>query len=194
MSVTHTDTLLREHQGRAIPRPGHYRLDPSHSAVEFVGRHLMISKVRGRFGDFSADIHIAEQPEDSSVEAVIHVGSIASGDEKRDQHLLSPDFFDAEHYPTIVFKSTKVELGSDDSWKIAGDLTVRGVTRPVVLDVEFEGATTDPWGGERIGFTATTEVDREEWGLTWNVALETGGVLVGRKIRLELAVQATRVE
>jgi polyisoprenoid-binding protein YceI len=195
MTVTNSSgTQLRAHEGRTIPAPGNYRLDPAHSTVEFVSRHLMISKVRGRLGDVAADIHIGETPEDSRVEAEIQVASLASGDDKRDEHLRSADFFDVERYPTATFRSTKVEPGPGDTWNVTGDLTVRDVTHPVVLDVEFDGAGTDPWGGQRIGFTATTEVDREAWGLTWNVALETGGVLVGRKVRLELNVQATRVD
>lgn len=197
MAVTGTTNTagsqLREHEGRTIPLPGTYRLDPSHSTVEFVSRHLMISKVRGRFNDVSAQLQIAKRPEDSVVEAEIRAASLSSGDEKRDEHLRGPDFFDAERYPTITFRSTKVEPGPGDTWRITGDLTVRDVTRPVELDVEFEGTGTDPWGGHRIAFTATTEVDREAWGLTWNVALETGGVLVGRNARIELSVQATRV-
>ncbi|MDQ4133042.1 MAG: YceI family protein [Actinomycetota bacterium] len=194
MSVTSSGTtLLREHEGRHVPHPGTYRLDPSHSTVEFVSRHLMIARVRGRFADFTADLRIGETPEDSSVEAVIQAASIDTGDDKRDEHLRSPDFFDVEHYPAISFHSTGIEPGAGDTWRVTGDLTVRDVTRLVQLEVSFEGATVDPWGNERIAFTASTEVDREEWGLTWNVALESGGVLVGRKVRLELAVEATRV-
>ena len=187
------ETALRQFEGHTIPAPGTYVPDPAHSSVEFVGRHLMITKVRGSFRDLSADIHIGADPRDSSVEATVQVASIDTGDEKRDGHLLSPDFFDVEKYPTIHFRSTGLEPGLDGTWKLTGDLTVRDVTRPVVLDVEFLGASPDPWGGQRIGFTATTEVDREDWGLTWNMALESGGVLVGKKVRLELNIQATRV-
>lgn len=191
MSDTATGTL-RTHEGREIPAAGTYDIDRSHSTVEFVGRHLMITKVRGRFADFAGRLTVGERPETSSVQVTIDTASIDTADERRDGHLRSADFFDTETYPTITFVSTKVEPGRGGRWQLAGDLTVRGVTRPVTLDVEFDGAATTPWGEERIGFTAATEVDREDWGLTWNQTLETGGVLVGRKIRIELNVQAAR--
>lgn len=185
-------TITREHQGVQVPEAGTYVLDKGHTTVEFVGRHLMITKVRGRFTDFEGQLVIGEAPEQSSVEVTIDAASVDSGDEKRDGHLRSPDFLDVEQYPTITFRSTGVEIGRDGSAKVPGDLTVKDVARPVTLDVEFDGAQSDPWGGQRLGFTASTEIDREDWGLTWNVALETGGVLVGRKIRLELNVQAVK--
>ena len=189
--MTLTDnTLIRSYNGTTIPAAGSYALDPSHTAVEFVARHLMISKVKGTFTDVSGNLVIAERPEDSSVEVSIAVPSINSGESARDDHLRSADFFDAATYPTISFRSTAVEHVDDERWKVTGDLTVRDVTRPVVLDVEFEGGTASPFGDSRIGFSASTEVNREDFGLTWNVALETGGVLVGKKIRLELAVEA----
>jgi polyisoprenoid-binding protein YceI len=183
---------LREPEGVTLPEPGTYALDPAHTTVEFVGRHLMITKVRGRFTDFSGQIVIGATPAESSVEVTIKTASIESSDEKRDGHLRSPDFLDADKYPTMTFKSTAVDVGRDGTGKVTGDLTVKDVTRPVTLDVEFEGAQPDPWGGQRLGFSATAEIDREDWGLTWNVALETGGVLVGKKIRLELNVQAVK--
>ncbi len=185
-------TLTREYQGLQIPEAGTYALDQGHTTVEFVGRHLMITKVRGRFTDFSGQVVIGESPEQSSVEVTINAASVDSGDEKRDGHLRSPDFLDVERFPHITFRSTQVELGREGSAKVTGDLTVKDVTRPVTLDVEFDGASPDPWGGQRLGFSASAEIDREEWGLTWNVALETGGVLVGRKIRLEFNVQAVK--
>ncbi len=190
--MTITNDLVRSYNGNAIPEAGSYKLDPSHSAVEFVARHLMISKVRGGFGDVSGTVSIAANPEDSSVDVSIAVASLNSGEAARDEHLRSADFFDAETYPTIAFKSTSVEHAGGENWKMTGDLTVRDVTRPVVLDVEFEGATVTPFGDNRIGFSASTEVNREDWGLTWNVAIETGGVVVGKKIRLELAVEAIK--
>jgi polyisoprenoid-binding protein YceI len=152
----------------------------------------MITKVRGRFTDFDGKIEIGEAPEDSSVEVTIDTASVDTSDEKRDGHLRSPDFLDVENYPTISFKSTNIDVGRNGSAKITGDLTIKGVTRPVTLDVEFDGAQADPWGGQRLGFSARTEIDREDWGLTWNVALETGGVLVGKRIQLELNVEAVK--
>ncbi len=185
-------TLTREYQGLQIPEAGTYAIDKGHTTVEFVGRHLMITKVRGRFTDFDGKIVIGESPEESSVEVIIDAASVNSGDDSRDGHLRSPDFLDVERYPTIAFRSTSVELGPDGTAKVTGDLTVKDVTRPVTLDVEFDGASPDPWGGQRLGFTASAEIDREDWGLTWNVALETGGMLVGKKIRLEFNVQAVK--
>ena len=184
--------LIREYQGLQIPEAGTYVLDQAHTTVEFVGRHLMITKVRGRFTDFSGQIVIGDSPEDSSVEVTISAATVNSGDDKRDGHLRSPDFLDVEKYPTITFRSTSVGVGPEGRAKVTGDLTVKDVTRPVTLDVEFDGASPDPWGGHRLGFTASAEIDREDWGLTWNVALETGGMLVGKKIRLEFNVQAVK--
>ena len=185
-------TLTREYQGLQIPEAGTYALDQGHTTVEFVGRHLMITKVRGRFTEFEGQVVIGDTPEQSSVDVTINPASVNSGDDRRDDHLRSPDFLDVEKYPTITFRSTQVEIGPDGSAKVTGDLTVKDVTRPVTLDVEFDGASPDPWGGQRLGFTASTEIDREDWGLTWNVALETGGMLVGKKIRLEFNVQAVK--
>ena len=187
-----TITAVREHNGHAIPEPGTYALDPSHTTVEFVGRHLMITKVRGRFDEFSGEVRIADVPEESSVDVTIAAASVNSSEARRDEHLRSADFLDVEAHPTISFRSTGVAPGKNGRWKVTGDLTVRGVSHPVVLDVEFDGATTDPWGGQRLGFSASTEVDREDWGLTWNQALEAGGVLVGKKVRIELNVEAVR--
>ena len=185
-------TFTREHQGVQVPEAGTYALDQGPTTIEFVGRHLMITKVRGRFTDFDGHIVIGDPPEDSSVEVTINTASVASSDESRDGQLRSPDFLDVENYPTITFRSTKVDIGRDGRAKVTGDLTVKDVTRPVTLDVVFDGAQGDPWGGQRLGFSAHTDIDREQWGLTWNVALETGGVLVSKKIRLELNVEAVR--
>jgi len=183
-------SILRTHEDREIPVAGEYTIDPAHSSVEFVGRHLMITKVRGRFPEVSGTIAIDEEPERSHVEVEIDVTTLDTGNAQRDDHLRSPDFFHAEKHPTITFRSTKVEPGRSGTWAVTGDLTVRDVTRPVTLDVDFEGANASPIGDQRIAFSAGTEVNREDWGLTWNVALETGGVLVGKKVRIELNVQA----
>ena len=174
------------------PEPGTYEIDRSHSMVEFVGRHLMVTKVRGHFGSYSGAITIAEPPGESSVNVTIDAASIDTGDEKRDAHLRSPDFLDVENHPTLEFRSTGIDVGDDERFRITGDLTVHGETHPVTLDATFDGSFSDPWGGSRVGFTASTEIDREKWGLTWNVPLETGGVLVGKKIRLDLTVSAVK--
>lgn len=185
-------TFTRDYQGLTVPQAGTYSLDTGHTTVEFIGRHLMITKVRGRFTDFAGEIVVGEAPGDSAVNVTIQTASVESSDEKRDGHLRSPDFLDADQYPTITFKSTEVDINRDGTAKVTGDLTIKDVTRPVTLDVEFDGAQADPWGGRRLGFSAHAEIDREDWGLTWNVALETGGVLVGKKIRLEFNVEAVR--
>lgn len=189
MSQTAVPTDVRTVGHREIPAPGRYQIDPSHSSVEFVARFLRLTKVRGRFAGFRGTIDVAADPLASSVEVEIDAASIDSGDEKRDGHLRSPDFLDTDHHATLHFRSTAVaEHG--DRWRVTGDLTIRGVTRPVTLDVAFEGAESDPEGTARIGVSATGQIDREEWGLTWNQALETGGVLVGRTVAIELAVSA----
>jgi polyisoprenoid-binding protein YceI len=189
---TTLDSLLRSHEGHDIPAAGTYAIDTSHSSVEFVGRHLGLAKVRGRFNQFDGSITIADAPEDSSVAVEIDVSSVESADERRDEHLRSPDFFNVENHPKMTFRSTGVARAGDGEWDVTGDLTIRDVTRPVVLHVEFEGAENSPFGDQRIGFSATTEVNREDWGLGWNVVLESGGLLVGKKIKIELNVEAIR--
>ena len=186
-------SILRTRDDREIPAPGEYAIDPTHTSVEFIGRHLMITKVRGRFPEVSGTITVDEEPERSHVDVELEVAGLETGNPDRDGHLRSPDFFNADQYPTITFRSTKVEAGTSGTWAVTGDLTVRDVTRPVTLQVDFDGANASPFGDERIAFSAATEVDREDWGLTWNVTLETGGVLVGRKVRIELNVQAVAV-
>jgi polyisoprenoid-binding protein YceI len=190
MTDTQTALLTREYNGTTVPTPGTYEIDPKHTSVEFVARHLMITKVRGRLDDVSGTILIAEVPEESSVEVSIGAKSVHTGEEQRDQHLRGAEFFDVDEHPTWTFKSTAVEHVRDNAWKVAGDLTIRGTTRPVVLDTEFDGAGPTPWGPSALAFSAVTEIDREDWGLTWNVTLETGGVIVGRKVRIELNVEA----
>src|SRR5258706_3649606 len=180
-----TVNVLRNHDDGVIPVAGVYGIDSAHTSVEFVGRHLMITKVRGRFTDVRGHITIDEKPEKSHVEVEIGVASVSTGNDDRDGHLKSPDFFDVEQYPTITFASTGVKALRDHTWELAGDLTVHGTTRPVTLQVEFDGGGASPFGDERIGFSAATDVDREDFGLTWNMALETGGILVGKKIRIE---------
>jgi len=169
-----------------VPTAGTYALDQSHSHVSFSARHLMVTKVRGRFPVTEGKLVIGEDATTSTVEAVIDVRAVDSGDPKRDEHLRSADFFDADNYPTVTFRSTKVVDKGDGDFTLEGDLTVRDQTRPVTLHGEFLGSQASPWGDTRIGFTAETEVSRKEWGLEWNVALETGGVLVGDKVKLTI--------
>ena len=180
----------REYQGVQAPPVGIYTLDPNHTTIEFVAKHMMFTKVRGRFAEFEGTIVVGETPEESSAEATMKVESLTTGVDQRDAHLRSADFFEVETYPSITFRTTKVEWVGGNQLRVTGDLTIRGVTRPVVLDAEYEGASVDPWGGFRIGFSASTQVDREDWGITWNVALETGGLLVSKKVDLEIETQA----
>ena len=186
-----TTTLTRTVNGLELPTVGTYAIDASHSGVEFVVRHLGLAKVRGRFNDFSGEIVVAEQPERSSANVAIQVASIDTREPNRDEHLRTNDFFDAANFPTIDFRTTEVS-GAGTQWDVEGELTIKGVTRPVTLEVTYEGAATDPWGGSRIAFSASTEIDREEWGISWNQALDTGGWLVGKKVKLELEVEAVK--
>ena len=170
-----------------------WNIDPSHSAIAFTVRHMVVSKTRGRFTKWSGQLRFdADDPAVSSVEVTIEPASIDTADAQRDAHLRSPDFFDVEKFPQATFRSTKVEDRGGDRYRVTGDLTIRGVTRPVVLDVTYEGSGKDPWGGERAGFSATTSFDRKQFGLEWNKALETGGLLVGEKVDLTLEVEAIK--
>jgi len=190
--MTTTELNTRVWEGLTIPAPGTYILDEAHRRVGFVARHMMVSKVRGQFADATATITVAENPLDSSVTAAIQAASIQTGQADRDAHLRSGDFLDVEKYPTLEFRSTGVKSHRGNEFILTGELTIRDVTRPVELEVEFEGAGRSPFGQDIFGFTATTEIDREEFGLTWNVALETGGVLVGKKIKIEIEGEAIR--
>jgi polyisoprenoid-binding protein YceI len=170
-----------------------WQIDPAHTDVGFEVKHLMISKVRGRFGTVSGTIQLDEADvSKSSVTAEIDVTTIDTREAQRDGHLRSADFFDVENFPAITFRSTRVERAGEDRATVVGDLTIRGVTREVKLSVEEEGTAKDPWGGDRIAFSATAKIDRRDFGLTWNQALETGGVLVANEIKLILDVQAVK--
>jgi polyisoprenoid-binding protein YceI len=152
----------------------------------------MVSKVRGQFTKFTGTVNIAEKPEDSSVEVEVDLDSVGTNDEKRDLHLRSADFFNTEAHPTMTFRSTSVRRGKGDGWIVTGDLTVAGVTRPIDLEVSFEGSIVSPWGTTSIGFSATGKLNREDFGLNWNQALETGGFLVGKDVTLEIEAEAIR--
>jgi len=182
--------LTRTVDGALAPLPGTYTLDLAHSVVGFMVRHMMVSKVRGSFREFEGTIVVADDPKQSSVRTTIQAASVDTRDAQRDGHLKSADFFDTEKFPTLEFVSTSVVPVSGSDWKVAGDLTIHGVTRPVTLDVEFNGGTGDPYGGTRIGFSASTEIDREEFGMTFNAALETGGVVVSKNVKIEIEAEA----
>jgi polyisoprenoid-binding protein YceI len=181
-------TGVRQQQENSTPMP--WQFDPAHSSVTVSAKHMMVTTVRGTLDIKSATLEFdPEHPERSRVEAVIDAASIDTGVEQRDQHLRSPDFLDAETHPEITFRSTRVERHGDD-YRLHGDLTIRGVSRPVVLDAEIAGVVDDWRGGRRAAFNAQTRIDREQWGLTWNVALEKGGWLVGRDFRIEIELAA----
>ena len=183
-----TATLIRE-----TPTTTAWTIDPAHTEVGFSVKHLMISTVRGRFGDVRGTIRLdGDDLTRASVEAEIATASIDTRQEQRDAHLRSADFFEVEKYPTINFRSTRIERVADDRYRVVGQLTIRGVTREVSLDVTNEGRGRDPWGGERLGFSATATIDRRDFGLTWNQALETGGVLVSNEIRVSIDVEAVK--
>ena len=171
-----------------------YNIDPAHSSAQFVVRHMMITNVRGGFSSVKGTVvYDAENPTDSSVQAEIDVNTIATLDAQRDAHLKSADFLDAENHPVITFQSKKVEVTGDEEAKVTGDLTIHGVTKEVVLKVE--GPTSegkDPWGGIRIGASASTKIKRSDFGLTWNAALETGGIMVGDELKIEIEVQMVK--
>ena len=169
-----------------------WHIDPRHSLAEFSVRHMMLSKVRGRFTGVSGTIvDAAEDPKLSSVKAAIDVTTLVTGDPQRDEHLRSPDFFDVANHPSITFESRRVS-GSREHFKVTGDLTIRGQTREVTLDVRFNGIGTDPLGRSVAGFTVETEINRKDFGLNWNMALEAGGVLVGDTAALEIELEVVR--
>jgi polyisoprenoid-binding protein YceI len=203
---------VRRWNGMTVPAPGSYEIDAQHTTVGFVARHLMVTQVRGRFDELVATVEVAEDPLQSFAKATIATASITTGTPDRDTHLKSADFLDVERYPTITYVSRGLRPASNGSkWTLVngtmrrrrrdgqgvsaiGDLTIRGVTLPIELDVSLDGITSDPWGGERLAISATGEIDREAYGMVWNVALEAGGWLVSQQVQLEIRAQAVRQE
>ncbi len=170
-----------------------WTIDNAHSEINFTVRHMMISNVRGRFASFTGTVDFNEtDPARSSVEVQIDTSSISTKEVNRDNHLRSPDFFEVEKYPYMTYKSTRVEKVDENHGRIYGDLTIRDITRPVVLDVEYSGMAKSPWGTLSAGFTATTSISRKEWNLTWNQALETGGMLVGDEIKINIELEIVK--
>jgi polyisoprenoid-binding protein YceI len=168
-----------------------WEFDLVHSSINFWVRHLMVSKVHGRFGKWSGSLAFDEKdPSTASVEVTIDAGTIETKEAQRDEHLRSADFLDAKNHPSITFKSTSVAKVSSGNYKVAGNLTIRGTQRPVTLDVEYAGRQKDPWGGERVGFSARTSIDRRDFALTWNKTIETGGVVVGDKVEIQIEIEA----
>jgi polyisoprenoid-binding protein YceI len=172
---------------------GDYTLDPVHTRIGFQARHAMVTKVRGQFKDFAGSFHLdPSNPKNSSATVTIQAKSIDTGNADRDAHLRSNDFFAMDEYPEIKFVSTSAERIDDTSFKLTGDLTIRGVTRPVSINFEYNGVEIDPWGNTRVGFEGSTEINRKDWGVNWNAALDSGGVLVSDKVKLEFDVAATK--
>jgi polyisoprenoid-binding protein YceI len=172
---------------------GDYTIDPAHSRIGFGVRHAMVTNVRGEFTEYEGNVHLdGSEPANSKAELVIKVASVDTKQPQRDEHLRTGDFFAAETYPEITFSSTAAERVDDETYRLHGDLTIKGVTHPVTLDLEYTGAATDVYGANRVGFEGSTTIDRTAWGLTYNAALETGGVLIGEKVKLTLDISAVK--
>ena len=181
---------LRIVDGRAVPVAGTWEFDSGHTEVAFEGRHLMVSTIRGSFRRFSGRIHVADKPEESRAELTIEAASVESGFKDRDDHLRSADWFDVARYPTIHFQSNGIRHVSGKRWRASGNLTIREVGRRVEIDIEFGGATIDPWGHQKIGGIVRATVNRQDFGLNWNMPLKAGGILVGNEIRLIVSGEA----
>ncbi|OPG04031.1 polyisoprenoid-binding protein [Streptomyces sp. GKU 895] len=172
---------------------GDYTIDASHSTIGFTVRHAMVTNVKGKFNDFTGSLHLdGADPSASTASIDVKMESIDTGSADRDGHLKSADFFKIDEFPTMTFRSTKAEALGDEDYRITGDLEILGTTRPITIDLEFNGAAKDPFGNERVGFEGKAEIKRSDWGLTWNAALETGGVLVSDKIKLHFDISAIK--
>ena len=189
MTQTEPRAVTRLAGGAELPAPGRWQIDPGHTELAFTGRHLMLTKVRGRFTGLSGAIQVAEAPGDSTAEITIDMASVESGNQARDEHLRSADLFDAARHPTATFSAHAADWQGTRG-VLAGELTLRGITRPVTLQAGYLGYTADPWGGHRAVFTAAGTVNREDWGLTWNLPLDGGGLLVSKEIRIEIELEA----
>ncbi|MFJ9178545.1 YceI family protein [Streptomyces sp. NPDC102360] len=172
---------------------GEYTVDPAHTTLGFVARHAMVTNVKGSFSDFTGSLHLdGSDPAKSTASFDVQMSSISTGNEDRDGHLKSADFFKIDEFPTMTFRSTSAESLGGDDYRVTGDLTILGTTKPLSIDLEFNGAAKDPFGNERVGFEGKTEILRSEWGLSWNAALETGGVLISDKIKLNFDISAIK--
>jgi polyisoprenoid-binding protein YceI len=187
-----TTPATRTVGGNLLPAPGTWRIDPGHADLAFVGRHFMLTRIRGRFTDVSGEVRMAEDPADSTLSVTIGMASVSSGNDTRDEHLRSAELFDVERWPTATYRSRRVTWTGGADATVEGELTIHGITRPVPLAVRFLGYARDPWGGDRAMFSATGRVNREDFGITWNMALETGGILVSKEVELEIEVETVR--
>ena len=190
MSST-TEVTSRTVDGVEYPAAGTYTLDVSHTDLGFTVRHMAVSKVRGSFSKFEGTLELAERPEDSKVSVTIEAGSVETRDENRDNHLRTNDFFDVENHPTWTFVSTAIRPVTASAWKVDGDLTIRGVTRSVTLDTTLEGVVKDPYGMHRVGFSATTTINREDFGVAFGAVMEAGGLVVAKRVDIEIEAEAT---
>ncbi|HEY5109848.1 MAG TPA: YceI family protein [Acidimicrobiales bacterium] len=189
--MAETTTTSRTVNGVEYPAVGTYDIDVSHTRVGFAVRHMAVSKVRGEFQEFSGVLELAEDPADSKISVTIQAGSVETKDENRDNHLRTNDFFDVEQYPTWTFTSTAIRPVTTTEWHVDGDLSIRGVTRQVTLDATLEGVVQDPYGFHRVGFSASTTINRDDFGVSFNAALEAGGLVVSKKVDIDLEVEAT---
>ena len=185
------EVVSRTVDGVEYPAVGTYAIDVSHTTLGFTVRHMAVSKVRGAFNTFEGTLQLAESPEDSTVSVTIQAGSVDTRDENRDNHLRTNDFFDVENHPTWTFVSTSIKAEGPTEWKVEGDLTIRGVTKSVTLDATLEGVVKDPYGLHRVGFSARTTINREDFGVAFGAVMEAGGLVVAKKVDIEIEVEAT---
>jgi polyisoprenoid-binding protein YceI len=185
-----TEVTSRTVNGVEYPAVGTYVIDPSHTQLGFAVRHMAVSKVRGRFSKFEGTLELAEDPEDSKVSLTIDADSVDTRDENRDNHLRTNDFFDVANHPTWTFTTTSVSTVTPTEWKVNGDLTIRGTTRPVTLDVTYEGVVKDPFGNHWVGFSGSTSIDRDDFGVSFGAVMEAGGLVVAKKVDIELELEA----
>ena len=185
------DSATRHIGGVELPAPGTWTVDPGHAEVAFIGRHFGLTKTRGRFTGVEGTVEIAEDVTDSEIHVIIDTASVSSGSDARDEHLRSDDLFAVEAFPTATFRSTSIDAAGD-SGTVTGDLTIKEVTRPVTLDVSYLGRALAPWDNQRAVFSATTRINRDDWGVGWNMVLDTGGLLVSKEITIEIEVELIR--
>ncbi len=185
-----TEVTSRTVNGVEYPAVGTYDIDPSHTELGFAVRHMAVSKVRGRLSKFSGTLELGEDPTNSKATVTIDATSVDTRDENRDAHLRTNDFFDVENYPTWTFTSTSIKPEGPTEFKVDGDLTIRGVTRPVTLDVSLEGVVKDPYGNHRVGFSASTSINREDFGVAFGAVMEAGGLVVAKKVDIQIELEA----